>query len=281
MNKINYYNALENQPIENPYKQTLTIWHPKKVAMHVASVAVFLGGALPGHIQAFDLAQSAVQPRLAFDVASVKVASAGRRSRVSAHGRLTIRSESLLNLIIWAYGIDRFRVSGPDWIVHTYYDISAKADDSASEGKIKLMLQALLVERLKLTFHHETKSVPVIAMTIGRKRPRLAVSTSGDPYVLRREGGRVVLTGATMADLAAFLSGDGSRTFDMTGITDRFNVTLDFHPYLDASTELTTHSVVDAFREAATIQLGVKFGERKVPVYMLIIDHAEKVPMDN
>lgn len=42
------------------------------------------------------------------------------------------------------------------------------------------MLQNLLAERFKLTFHRETKELPIYALVVGAKGPRLKESTVPD-----------------------------------------------------------------------------------------------------
>ena len=52
-----------------------------------------------------------------FDVASIKPAVGGMRPDIqTSSGSLTIRNQSLLYLIQWAYDTPPFQISGPDWM---------------------------------------------------------------------------------------------------------------------------------------------------------------------
>ena len=48
------------------------------------------------------------------------------------------------------------------------FDLQAKADTPADENSLRLRLQTLLSMRFKLVSHHETREVPVYALTVGK-----------------------------------------------------------------------------------------------------------------
>lgn len=216
----------------------------------------------------------------AFAVASLKLSDPGRRQRTVTNGSLVIRCESLLNLIAWSFGIDRFRIIGPDWIQHTTYNLNAKADGAASEQEIKVMLKGLLADRLELTIHFETRRVLLIAMDVAKSGLKVRMEDSIGSFEMIRDGDRVSLRNATFADLARFLGADGSRVFDHTGISGKFNISLDYRRYLDPN-DSSTHALAAAWQEAASRQIGLRFREQGLKVAALVIDHVRREPAAN
>ena len=79
-----------------------------------------------------------------------------------------------------------------------------------------------------------------------------------------------------MAILAGMLARPvGRPVVDKTGITGKYDITLNFAP--EGSTDSTLPSIFTALQE----QLGLKLEPQKVPVEILVIDHLEKMPSEN
>src|SRR5512133_412848 len=95
-----------------------------------------------------------------FDVASIKrlPIDAPRNAlvrEVSPTG-VTLRNATLGNCLEWAFGRKHYEVAGPNWRdrpTEVIYDIVAKTATPVPESQLKLMLQALLKERLGLSVH--------------------------------------------------------------------------------------------------------------------------------
>jgi uncharacterized protein (TIGR03435 family) len=127
------------------------------------------------------------QSALKFDVASVKPAamdmaklaaqiqSTGQMPKMGAHIE-GLRAEytfmSVKELIIEAYKLKPFEVSGPGWMDNVAgserYDIVAKMPEGTTREQSREMLQNLLAERFGLKTHHETKEQPVLALVLGK-----------------------------------------------------------------------------------------------------------------
>jgi uncharacterized protein (TIGR03435 family) len=127
----------------------------------------------------------------AFEVASVKAAAEPVRQpmfcigpctfgeRMTVTGtRVDIRYMSLYNLIVTAYRIKPYQLSGPDWMRSQRFDIAARMPAGLPQDRIPEMLQALLAERFKLTFHRESTEQPVYALVVGKAGSRLQQSTA-------------------------------------------------------------------------------------------------------
>ncbi len=98
-------------------------------------------------------ATAAAQP--AFEVASVKANTSGDRSSSSRTGKnsLVLQNWSLERIILKAYGLKGYALTGPDWLASLSFDINAKTEKPVTEAGLREMLQALLVERFGLKAH--------------------------------------------------------------------------------------------------------------------------------
>jgi uncharacterized protein (TIGR03435 family) len=114
----------------------------------------------------------AAQTPPAFEVASVKSTTHGQRDKdgvshssqnIHSPGRFTAENSSLDELIRFAYQLYDYQLVGPRWLNDdsVCFDIEAKGPAGSSQAQVRLMLQALLVERFKLAVHRETRTLPV------------------------------------------------------------------------------------------------------------------------
>jgi uncharacterized protein (TIGR03435 family) len=239
--------------------------------------------------------QSAAAPP-AFEVASIKPnlsARAGREGNRQEHidvspGSLSMRNVSLSSCIRWAYRVNQFQLSGPDWLDSERFDIVAKAGSPAPEDQIRLMLQTLLADRFKLAFHRETKTLPAYVLVVGKNRPKFHESGGGGASSFDSPGKSKTIGSFkkySMPELADVLSKtkmlDGP-VLDETGLNGRFDFTLDFTSYVpkdmkDMKKEDMAFVIISGVQE----QLGLKLELKKRPIEILVIDHAEKVPTEN
>src|SRR6202035_3858710 len=101
---------------------------------------------------------------LAFEVASVKPNKSGAspsRLDFEVGGRFTARNIPLRTLILIAYRIQGFQLSGgPDWL-NDRFDIAANAEGNPPVNELQLMLRTLFGDRFKLTVHHETRELQI------------------------------------------------------------------------------------------------------------------------
>jgi uncharacterized protein (TIGR03435 family) len=85
------------------------------------------------------------------------------------------------NLLVAAYGVKTYQISGPSWIDSERFDIVAKVPQGATKDDVKLMLQNLLAERFNLTLHREKKELPMYALVAAKNGPKLKESPPDDP----------------------------------------------------------------------------------------------------
>ncbi|MGA3016371.1 MAG: TIGR03435 family protein [Bryobacteraceae bacterium] len=118
-----------------------------------------------------------------FEVASVKPAAPldmakiaagiqnGQMPKIGAHvdaARAEYTYMALKELIVMAYKVKPYQITGPDWISTTRFDIVAKLPEGATKADAPKMLQALLEDRFKLAVHRDKKENPVLALVVAK-----------------------------------------------------------------------------------------------------------------
>jgi uncharacterized protein (TIGR03435 family) len=204
-------------------------------------------------------------------------------SRSHTFSVLSIRHRSLRNIIAYAYDLDLWRVvRGPGWIDEVNYDVFAKAAGSAPQSQLRLMLQTLLADRVMLKVHREEAPVSMTVMTVGKNGPKgLKPVDDGKPAIEFEKRVRVFRR-FRMVDFARMMSGGGSPKLDQTGLQGSFDFRLDIEKFLNPAAE--THSMepsMTATRDAAEAELGLRFELKKLPLEVLVIDSAERIPLEN
>jgi len=132
------------------------------------------------------IAALTAQTKIAFEVASVRPAVTPGRGpaiclvpctpgeRLTVQGtRVDIRYMPISDLLVRAFRVKPYQVSGPDWIRKQRFDIIAKMPEGVPAGRLPEMLQSLLADRFKLAFHRETKDLPVYALVVGKNGIKL------------------------------------------------------------------------------------------------------------
>ncbi len=260
----------------------------------IGPIAVGILGALPSRGQTH--AETAIP---VFEAASVKRHrdTNGRRERTRTiePGRITCRDISLGELIVMAYGVKPYQISGPGWILDRsgsdVYDVIATAGNPAPVAQVKRMLGPLLAERFHLAFHRETRELPVFALLVAKGEPKFKEPGDGGDPSIRPDGeGGLSFKNLSMEDLADWLTmlpSMGRPVIDHTGLAGSFS----FHAnlfYLEKGTPpdelkrtMANADAADTLRATLREQLGLKLEAQKAPLEILIIDHAEKVPTEN
>ena len=210
-----------------------------------------------------------------FEVASVKPSAPGSRGPTiynPTRERFAIDSITTKALIAYAYDVREFQVSGgSNWVGSEEYNIVAKPQGEASNERILAMVKNLLAERFNLTLHHESKEMPVLALTVVKEGPRLHPSEATGGPEIRGGRGRLVARKVTMGMLAAQLAGRvlDRAVLDRTKIAGEFDVDLEWTP--DESPD-SSSSIFTALQE----QLGLRLETQKGVVDVLLIDHVER-----
>ncbi len=223
--------------------------------------------------------------RPSFEVASIKLSKSAEGSDShSTPGYLRMQG-SLKSIIRIAYAVRLDQVEGgPVWIDQEHYQIEARANEPATGQRLLDMLQTLLVEKFKLEFHRETKSVSGYALIRDKGSLKMSEVKPGGLH-LRATAGSMTGQTVSMADLATNLSRTlGMPVTDETGLAGFFDFTLKWAPEkttpsvstADPSLDSGGPSIFTAIQE----QLGLKLEPRKVSKEILVVDRAEKPPLN-
>ena len=228
-----------------------------------------------------------------FEVASIKPSEPGGRGmqiQIAPGGRFTAKGASVRLLIQQAYGVRDFQITGaPGWTGSERYDITAKAEggsDNITQDQLKIMIQGMLADRFKLTFHRETKELPMYTLVVAKNGPKLQEADAANSRPMMRMGrGLINADGAPMSIFVTQLSNQlGRSVTDKTGLTGNYNFKLEWtpdqndpriselHPDAPPPVDSAGPTIFTALQE----QLGLKLEAQKGPVEILVIDRIEK-----
>ena len=187
------------------------------------------------------------------EVASIKPSKSDAATMTYTAYGLKAEGVTVRFLIRQAYGLDDDEiVGGPDWIKSKTYDVEAKGGNTdvveltrLSLDERRAMLQPLLTDRFKLAIHRETRELPIYALVVVKKGPKLKEAKPGDTYpngikgpdglphagTMSWERGRLEAQGVSMTSLVRPLSRVLGRTvLDKTGLTGKYDFTLEWEP---------------------------------------------------
>jgi uncharacterized protein (TIGR03435 family) len=228
---------------------------------------------------------AAQNPPLAFEVASVKPSKVDDSSSgiKSGNGRIYGYNVTLKRCIIGAYGVrSRQIIGGPDWLDSDRFEIIAKAEEPVGDRVLSNMLQTLLADRFKLAFHREMKPMEACALEVKNNAPKLQKG-EGKDVTYNNGYGHLVATNISIDGLAEVLSHDlDLPVVNRTRVDGVFNIDVVWNPDIANSTRSDDGTVFDepAIARALQDQLGLRLRLQRIPVEVLVIDHAEK-PSEN
>ncbi len=269
------------------------------------SAAGLLSIAVPVAIGGFAAASGLCQSQTtgapaAFEVASVKAhqggADKGERTRIIEPGRITYMNASLGEFIAMAYGVKRYQVSGPDWIVNPgssdRYDVIATAGSPVSTEEVKRMLGPLLAERFHLIFHRETRELSVFELVLAKGGPKFKPSEKAEgAQSMKPDGeGGFYFRNWTMASFGNWLSGlpsVGRPVIDRTGLEGFYSFDANLFNFTketdtgDTKRAMVSGDASDAIFSTLQNQLGLKLVAQRAMMEIIVIDHADKLPTEN
>jgi len=229
-----------------------------------------------------------------FEVATIKPTKPDeqRRFLVWRGHQMETANTSLSFLISFAYGIQSKQVIGiPPWAETEKFDITAKpdTDGNPSDKQLKGMVQKLLAERFKLTFHHDTKELSVYILSVtksGDKLTKSAGDPNGLPGLFFQGLGKLNVRNATMKDFTGLMQNTvlDRPVLDQTGLTGRFDFILNWTPDdsqfggMGAKMPPPTDSASAPpnLYTAIQEQIGLKLEATKAPAEVTVIDHVEE-----
>jgi len=253
-----------------------------------------------------------------FEVASVKVVPNEAGLNFSRRGGpgtddptlFAYENGDLKGILVQAFNVRDYAVSGPDWLRPTRVTIHAKVPQGATKEQLRVMLQNLLIERFKLAYHHEDRQIASYELVLAKGGPKLTEHTpsaddtppalypsitpknDGDGFPILPPGpynGRMARNGrkttqqfynASMEQFAGLLGASAERpVFDATGLKGKYDFLLRWidNRRRPAEDEQNSPTLFEALEK----QLGLKLESKRTPIQVLVIDHMEKAPTEN
>jgi len=249
-------------------------------AILTAAAVLCVQATLPGQAQ--------------FDVASIKEnrsGEAGGTIRFAPDGGIRAQNVTVGSLITTAYDLQTFQLTGiPGWAQDVRLDVNAKPAAMATRQEALGMLQALLVERFRLTARRETRRFDGFALVrangagFGPNLRRSAVDCEKDFATTPRcREGRITYgttntmkaVGSPIQRLVQLVTGHArAPVADET----RLSGPLDFD--LEWTGELVPSGDVPALPTALVEQLGLKLERRPVTSEVFVVDRIERPDPD-
>jgi uncharacterized protein (TIGR03435 family) len=213
------------------------------------------------------------------------------------------RYVTVASLVLRAYGLRNYQLSGPGWMDSARYDIAAKVSAGATPAQFKLMLQNLLVDRFRLEFHYQKRDFSGYELSLAQGGLKLvdainsgnlssppksgiakAATVEGEgsinDLVLTQYVGRI-LTGrsTTMSNLAYNLGASlgGVPVVDVTGLTDAYNLVL---PYDPPAAKLSDEPSSFPSIFTALRAVGLNLEAKKMPLDVLVVDRIQQTPTE-
>lgn len=236
-------------------------------------------------------------------------------------GQITWTYATLRGLLMTAYDVKGYQITGPAWLASERYDIAAKVPAGATKEQVDVMWQNLLLERFGVRLHHESKEFKVEELVVAKGGPKLkepaqdptAPLPPGPPDFkdgqLRSPGLVTTLSvnghahafakAQPLSKLTEMLSNTLHRpVLDKTGLTGKYDFDIEFRLDLNglqlpgpppglpgAGTAAPPgENASDPGQDLAAAveqQLGLRLVASTAMLDVLIIDKAEKVPTDN
>jgi uncharacterized protein (TIGR03435 family) len=215
-----------------------------------------------------------------FDVAAIRVnldPAADPSVNSLPGGRLTITSQSLRDLLKFAFDIKDFQLEGaPGWADGDRYDIDAKAADS--RANIRDLVRSLLEDRFRLKHHTVTRELTIYSLRPARGDLKITRHDDGAGTKARTTCGHMTgqrVTSDVIAKMLARYLGRDVR--DDTGLPGKYDFELSWTP--DAgpcSGAAEGPSIFTAIQQ----QMGLRLESTRGPVQVLVIDSVGPLRID-
>ena len=231
------------------------------------------------------------------DVATV------RPSRPDQPGKLfTFRGRSVTtinttmnDLVTFAYSLHTKQIIGaPDWFGTDKFDVDAIPDipGRPNIAQMRLLLQKLLADRFKLTFHHDQKELSAYILTVTPGPSKLKVTTAAPndpPGFMFRGFGDLMVRNMDMKEFANGMQGAvmDKPVIDQTGLKDKYDFNLKWTPDDSQFAQFRSGgappppptddpNAPPSLYTAIQEQVGIKITPGKAQDDVIVIDHVEK-----
>jgi uncharacterized protein (TIGR03435 family) len=229
-------------------------------------------------------------------------------------------SYSLKDYLRFAFNAKTYQIEGPEWIAQERYAVTAKIPDGVPRDQVRDMVKNLMEDRFKLKIRHTQKEFPVYALVVDKGGLKMKEVESGGtppPSINVKAQGGPSGVGVDLGNGSAFYFADNKFTakklymqtladalsifmdrpvIDLTGLRGAYD--FEFHMSEEDYRALLIRSAVNngvqlppqalQFLSASpdslfsAVQLvGLKLDSRKAPLDVIVVDSAEKKPIEN
>ena len=234
-----------------------------------------------------------------FEVATIKPsesnAKSGRYIVMQGNNRFVAKYYTLKLLVAAAYDLSPKVISGgPGWIDSDHFDIVAltPGENKPPRELQMAMLRTLLLDRFKLGFHREPRTLSIYELDVTKSGPKLKRSTApeSDPAALIStvfpDHIHLPARNATMGEFVSVLQRAvlDRPVVDKTGLTGKYDFDLDWAPDETQFGGQVPVAGADAssapFFVAIEQQLGLHIEATRGSVQALVVDRAEQPKAD-
>ena len=237
----------------------------------------------------------------AFDVASIRVSAIGRAGGEGSRREniqvtpdaVSMRNVSFKSATRWAFHVMDYQVNGPDWINNERYDINAKSAGPVAEEQLRLMMQTLLADRFKLVTHRVTKELPSYILTVAKGGPKFTESASEGEADIKPDQNRMSIS-VKRAPVSQLVDGlinvFRAPIIDETGLKGKYDITINVAKYVadfapreggGAGGGGAPPDPLAIITRGLQEELGLKLDAKKMPIDLVVIDKADRVPVEN
>ena len=259
----------------------------------VATILVAMGGS-SGRAQSAVTASSSQKVSPEFEVATIKLVkdpSPGRLHDRTEGRRFSTRYTTLRDLIMMAYMLDPRQIAGGSaWMSTDEYDVDAVAPEGVNlQDEREAMLQKLLADRFKLTFHREQREISVYVLSVGKSGPKLKLAGPDGHGASCERLGVCNFRNEPIEHFARWMQLVVDKpVVDKTGLTGTFDFELKWTPDesqftsmgIRVPTPTDNPNAPPGLFTAIQEQLGLKLEPQKTQSEVLVIDHVER-PSEN
>jgi len=259
---------------------------------------VWMVGGAVAQVQSFDVASVKVHPQSGDGMIRVRMNGG---PGTPDPGRLNYENVSLKAVLGKAFDVKSYQLTSPDWTDSERYDITAKIPQGTTKEQFGAMLQTLLAERFKLTYHREKKDLPAYVLVVGKAGSKMKASEgpAAGGTSMRMQPGKATMNaaGVSMTQLVDMLANQVDRPIvDGTELTGKYDFTLEFAPEMrnmpglmsghggapgEGGGPVAEGESAPSLFTAVQEQLGLKLEPKKAMLDLIVVDRLEKTPTEN
>jgi len=232
-------------------------------------------------------------------------------------GQITWTYATMKSLIMTAYDVKAFQISGPAWMNTERYDIAVKLPAGTTKEQVGAMWRNLLGERFGMVVHQEAREFQVEELVVAKGGSKLK-DTADDPNGPTPAGppemkdgnlsgpgqisaifpgpmprAHTVARAQPLSTLTTMLSNQLQHpVLDKTGLTGRYDYTLDYSlrggpmmplpPGPPGGPEPAADNGPEPDITAALQQqLGLRLVSAKATLDVVVVERVEKIPTEN